>query len=39
MSISIIIPTLNEQENIERIYKTVVNVFNEINDWYQNAEF
>ena len=34
MSVSIIIPTLNEQENIERIYKTVVNVFNEINiDW------
>ena len=31
MSVSIIIPTLNEQENIERIYKTVVNLFNEIN--------
>ena len=34
MSVSIIIPTLNEQENVERIYKTVVNIFNEINiDW------
>tara|TARA_B100000989_G_scaffold298903_1_gene290889 strand:+ start:2163 stop:2849 length:687 start_codon:yes stop_codon:yes gene_type:complete len=34
VSISIIIPTLNEQDNVQRIYKTVVNIFNEINiDW------
>jgi len=34
MSISLIIPTLNEQDNIKRIYNTVLEVFQEKNlDW------